>query len=171
MSGIGRGANLWFSQFPTLGGLNVDGRITSTPHNPNARARRNVCDSACSTADVGVDSQSAPPGRDVGHVPVTVLSDLVKQIGTSIGENIASCLKSIPTGGVNTTQSATADISKVNLTVSHDSYEPHPFRGDNTDKISVSEWEDAMRLYLSRRGIELCDQVEEVFEQAKGEST
>lgn len=166
VSGIGRGSKLWFSQFPTLGGLNEDRRATSTPH--YTKAERNVCDGACPAAHIGVDGQSSLSGLDVEHVPVNVLSDLVKQIGTSIGENIVSCLKSIPAGDVNMTHSTTADLSKVNLTVSHVSYEPHPFRGDNTDKVSVSEWEEAMRLYLSRGGIELCNQVGEVLGKLRG---
>lgn len=166
MSGIGRGSKLWSSQFPTLGELNEDRRVTSTPH--YTKAKNNVCDGACPTADIGLDGQSSPSGPDVKRVPVNVLSDLVRQIGTSIGENIVSCLKSIPAGDVNMTHSTTADLSKVNLTVSHDNYEPHPFRGDNTDRVSVSEWEEAMRLYLSRRGIELCNQVEEVLGKLLG---
>lgn len=70
---------------------------------------------------------------------------------------------SIPANDVSVAQSSTADLSKVNLTVSHESYEPHLFRGDNTDRLTVSEWEESVRIYLSRRGIELCDQVEEVL--------
>lgn len=157
VSSVGRGSKLWFSQLPALGGLGDDRHVTSTPHTRPGR------DSACATADAGVDGESALSGRDA-HV----LSDLVKQIGTSIGENIVSCLKSIPVIDANVTQSTTADLSKVNLTINHDSHEPHPFRGDDTDGISVSEWEEAMRLYLSRRGIGLCDQVDEVLGKLRG---
>lgn len=157
VSSAGRGSKQWFSQFPTLDGFGEGRHVTPTPYSRPGR------DSACATADVGVDGESALSGQDV-HV----LSDLVKQIGTSIGENIVSCLKSIPANDANMTQSITADLSKVNLTITHDSYEPHPFRGDNTDKISVSEWEEAMRLYLNRRGIELCYQVDEVLGKLRG---
>lgn len=157
VSSVGRGSKQWFSQFPTLDGFSESRHVTSTPHGRPGR------DGACATADVGVDGESALSGQDV-HV----LSDLVKQIGTSIGENIVSCLQSIPATDANMTQSTTADLSKVNLTITHDSYEPHPFRGDNTDRMSVSEWEEAMGLYLSRRGIELCYQVEEVLGKLRG---
>lgn len=92
----------------------------------------------------------------------------MRQIGSSIGENIVSCLKSLPAGGATMTQSTSADLSKVNLTIGHDSYDPHPFRGDDTDKISVFEWEETMRLYLNRRGIELCYQVDEVLGKLRG---
>ena len=69
--------------------------------------------------------------------------------------------KSIPARNV----FSTTDFSKVNLTVnsSHDSYDPHPFRGDKTDSLTISEWEESVNVYLSKRGIELCDQVGEVL--------
>lgn len=95
MSGVGRGSKLWFSQFPTMVGLSEERHVTSTPHNHLGRA----------SADAGVDGESPLSGRDV-HV----LSDLVKQIGTSIGENIVSCLKSLPANEANVTQSTTADL-------------------------------------------------------------
>lgn len=157
ISCVGRGSKQWFSQLHSLDGFGGGGHVASTPHSRPGRR------DACATTDVGVDGESALSGQDV-HV----LSDLVKQIGTSIGENIVSCLKSIPTNDANMTQSTTADLSKVNVTVTHDSYEPQPFRGDDTDRVSVSEWEDAMRLYLSRRSIELCHQVNEVLAKLRG---
>lgn len=153
----GRGTKLWFNQFPTPGGLSDDRHATSTPLSRPGR------DSACAAADVEVDGESAISGRDV-HV----LSHLVRQIGSSIDENIVSCLKSLLAGGATMTQSTSADLSKVNLTIAHDSYDPHPFRGHDTDKISVFEWEEAMRPYLSRRGIELCYQVDEVLGKLRG---
>ena len=45
------------------------------------------------------------------HVPVHVLTELVKQIGTSIGENIASCLRSAPAGDVTLGPSTIANLS------------------------------------------------------------
>lgn len=136
MSSIDRGTRLWFSQPPTVGGLTGGEHITSTPHHVNVT--HTVCDGACATVDIG-DDQSAPSSLDVEHVPVTALSDLVKQIGTSIGENIVSCLKSISASDVSMAQQThTVDLSKANLTVCQDSYEPHPFRGDDSDKLPVS---------------------------------
>lgn len=61
-----------------------------------------------------------------------------------------------------------ANLSKVNLTVSHSSNEPHPFRGDETDRLSVSEWEESMKAYLSKRGVEPCEQVVEVLDKLRG---
>lgn len=87
-----------------------------------------------------VNSHPFIVGQDVEHVPVHVLSGLVKQTGTSIGETIASCLKSGPAGDVTSAPSAIADLSKVSLTLSHHSYEPHPFRGDKTDCAVSLVW-------------------------------
>lgn len=158
VSGIGRGTKLWFNQFPTMGGLAEGNGFTSSPHQAGNDT----------FADVEMAGQSVHSGQDVERVPVTILSDLVKQIGTSIGENIVSCLKSIPASDVSMAQLATANLSKVNLTVSHDSYEPHFFKGDNTDRLSVSEWEESIRVYLCKRGIVLCDRVEEVLGKLRG---
>ena len=70
-----------------------------------------------SSADRSDGPSAFSGGRDVDHVPVHVLTYLVKQIGTSIGVNIASCIRSAPTGDVTLAPSTIADLSKVSLTV------------------------------------------------------
>lgn len=70
---------------------------------------------------------------------------LVKQIGTSMGEIIASCQNSVPAADASVGRSNMADFSQVNITVSQHSCEPPPFRGDESDKNSVTEWEDSVR--------------------------
>lgn len=104
--------------------------------------------------------------QDVEHVPVNILGDLVTQIRASIGD--VSCLKSIPAGDASLTCSAIPDLSKVNLTVSHDSYEPHSFMGDSTDRISFYEWEEFVKVYLHKRDIQLCDRAEKVLSKLQG---
>ena len=154
LSGFGRGRGLWFnSSLPTVGGLREGRPVTSTP---------NVRPSEQYTSYVG---------QDVGSIPVDVLGDLVERIGTSIGENIVSCLKSISANDASVAHSASPDLSRVNLTVSHPSYEPHPFRGDNTDRVSISEWEETVKVYLGRRGIGLCEQAEEVLGKLRGRAS
>lgn len=160
LSGVGRGQTLWLS--PAIGGRNERKPWTSTPH--HAMFNGMECDDAYAT--VGVQAGNPPAfsvGQDVEHVSVNVLSDLVKQIGSSIGENIVSCLKSVTAGESSFSPLSIADLSKVNLTVSHNSYDPHPFRGDKTDKLSLSEWVEAVKLYLIKRNVKLCDQAEEVL--------
>ena len=116
--------------------------LTSTPQ--QAKVNGAEVGDVSSSADQSAGPSAFPLGRDADHVPVHVLTGLVKQIGTSIGDNIASCLRSAPTGDVTLAPWTIADLSKVSLTVSQHSYEPHPFRGDKTDKLSVSEWEDCV---------------------------
>lgn len=70
---------------------------------------------------------------------------------------------SIPASDV----SSTVDISKVNQTV-NDSFEPHPFRGDNNDRLTIPEWEDSVKIYLSKGGIDLCNHVEVVLSKLQG---
>lgn len=141
--------------------------MTSTPH--LAKVTENKRGNACDTDNDSSGNTASPTvDQDVEHVPVNVLSDLVKQIGTSIGENILSCLKSIPAGDTSLSHSAIAGLSRVNLTVSHDSYEPQSFRGDSTDRISVSEWVESVKVFLHKRDIQLCDQAEEVLSKLRG---
>ncbi|KAK0146218.1 hypothetical protein N1851_014480 [Merluccius polli] len=162
-SGFGRGRGLWLSPpLQTVGGHRKGKVMTSTPY--HAVMNQTDCDGAYATADIQTGDQPAfSVGQDAEQVSVRVLGDLVKQIGASIGENIVSCLKSIPTGDVSVAHSSIADLSKVNLTLSHHSYDPHPFRGDTTDKPSISEWEEAVKVYLKKRGVKLSDQAEEVL--------
>lgn len=56
----------------------------------------------------------------------------------------------------------------VNLTISHDNYEPHPFGG--AVLTSLQSLSESVRVYLSWRGIELCDQVEEVLSKLRGKA-
>lgn len=102
--------------------------MTSTPH--HAKLNQTNCNDTYTSADVRSGDPSVfSVGQEVEHVSVNVLSDLVKQVGISIGENIVSCLKCIPASDASVARSTIADLSKVSLTVSHHSYEPHPFRG------------------------------------------
>lgn len=162
---------MWFdSTSPTVGGLRESEPLTSTPH--DAMGIQGANNDMYGGADVSPGEHFMPPaGRDGGHVSVDVLSDLVKKIGTSIGENIVSCLKSISANEASVARSSVADLSKVNLTVSHQSYEPHPFRGDGTDRLSISEWEGSVRVYLARRGVELCEQAGEVLNKLQGRAS
>ena len=165
LSALGRGQTFMFSPSLQKGGFR--GRpLTSTPQ--QAKVNGAEGGDVSSSADQLAGPSAFSGGRDVDHVPVHVLTDLVKQIGTSIGENIASCLRSAPTGDVTLAPSTIADLSKMSLTVSQHSGEPHPFRGDKTDKLSVSEWEDCVKVYLTKRDVQLCDQAEEVMGRLQG---
>lgn len=58
-----------------------------------------LCDNAYAAVGAQASNPSASSmGQDGEHVSVHVLSDLVKKIGNSIGENIVSCLKSVTAG-------------------------------------------------------------------------
>ena len=61
MSSVGRGSKQWFSQVPILDGFSEGRHVASTPHSRPGRH------SACATADVGVDGESALSSQDV-HV-------------------------------------------------------------------------------------------------------
>ena len=165
-SSIGRGQAFGFS--PSQRKVGIEGKpLTSTPHH----AMPNVSDDGGAFAAAAGGSADLPAfsgGKDLEHVSVHVLTELVRQIGASIGENIASCLRSVPAADVTLAPSTIADLSKVSLTVSQHSNEPHNFRGDKTDKLSVSDWVDCVRAYMTKRDDQVCDQADEVVSRLQG---
>lgn len=115
--------------------------------------------------------------------PPSQLSDIIKQIGSEIGESIrASLLQSgvsslSPACPPNQPQqfplpeqcgSTFIDASKLNLVVKSDVSPPPFFRGDGSDKYSVLEWEELMGVYLEKRGYTGSENVGEVMSRLMG---
>lgn len=159
--GVGRGRRLHFDTLPPNVTESVTAEQNHDPHLTNVTKTNN---------DTGVDDTvhgAVSSFQEQDQIPVTALTDLVKQIGVSIGENIVSCLKSIPTSDMSP-QPNMVDLSKLHLSVSTSSIEPLPFRGDSTDKLPVSDWEESVKVYLTKKGIQLSDQVDEVLSKLQG---
>ncbi|XP_026049107.1 uncharacterized protein LOC113036809 [Astatotilapia calliptera] len=107
------------------------------------------------------------------------LRELIGELGTQIGESIASRLLSsqVPLGPNQTAPAespkvkspdTTLDLSKVNLVVRQDIKDPPMYRGDDADKYSVHEWIDMMEVSLEKRGLSRAVQVDEVLNHLLG---
>ncbi|KAF7705597.1 hypothetical protein HF521_020883, partial [Silurus meridionalis] len=111
------------------------------------------------------------------------VSDLVRQIGSEIGEAIRDSLlqtrhSSLPSSGcsgenINVSDAKMSnttiiDASKLNLVLKPEITAPPYFRGDGTDKCSVMEWEELMWVYLNKREVIGLERVEEVMNRLMG---
>lgn len=118
--------------------------------------------------------EPAQSTKEKGDISVDVLTNVVKQIGQSIGDNIASCLESRTMGNVVGPRSAThdyvnsTDLSGLKLVLQSDIKEPVYFRGDGSEKFTVHEWEDIMLTYMRKRGYSIESQAEEVLSKLMG---
>lgn len=107
------------------------------------------------------------------------LRDLIGELGSQIGESIASRLlasqplltprqppsaKSARVEAPNTT----IDFSKVSLVVRPDIKEPPMYCGDGDNKYSVQEWIDMMEVYLHKRNFSVDEQRDEIMSHLLG---
>ncbi|XP_058603961.1 uncharacterized protein LOC131522474 [Onychostoma macrolepis] len=111
------------------------------------------------------------------------MSNLVRQIGSEIGEAIRDSLLQTrhsslsPSGclgessNVSDTKMSNAtiiDASKLNLILKSEITAPPYYRGDGTDKCSMMEWEELMRVYLNKKEVVNSERVEEVTNRLMG---
>lgn len=130
----------------------------------------------------GGPHHSTPSG---GDVTLHQLSDMIAQLGSQIGESIAAKLTSSgATGGVGLTNTERTDDTPhsshnatdtqgggtpVNVVVRTDK-EPIIFRGDGTDKYTVTEWIDLMKSYLKKQQCDVTSQIEVVMGRLMGKA-
>lgn len=109
------------------------------------------------------------------------LRDLIGELGSQIGESIASRLlasqplltpKQGPSvkSGRTEAPDTTIDLSKMSLIVRSDVREPPMFRGDDNDKFSIQEWIDMMEVYLRKRNLPTDEQGEEILSHLLGKA-
>lgn len=109
------------------------------------------------------------------------LRDLIGELGSQIGESIASRLlasqsplttvQSPPTHSVKAEAPETMiDLSKVSLIVRPDIKEPPMYRGDGDDKFSTQEWIDMMEAYLHKKNLSTSDQNDEILSHLLGKA-
>lgn len=114
------------------------------------------------------------------------LRDLIGELGSQIGESIASRLlasqppltprqppltPSQPPSAKPVraeVSDTTIDLSKVSLVVRSDIKAPPMYRGDGDDKYSIQEWIDTMEVYLSKRGFSTGEQGNEILSHLLG---
>lgn len=167
---VGRGrGGLGLTPMPYVVGFSRGGPITSTPITDYGRATQ------AHTVNASHDATEDPvssPARN--NVTTELLSDLMKQLGSCVSENIVSCLESRGLGSlsqreptVNVNSPRAADPSKVNIIVKPEK-EPPVFRGDGTDKVSIHEWEESVKGYLKKSDVILQEQSDEVLSKLQG---
>lgn len=127
-----------------------------------------------------------PPLEPLFSTPATItenttqqLRDLIGELGSQIGESIASRLlaSQLPVTTQQSpsanparaeTQDTTIDLSKMSLVVKPDFREPPMYRGDGEDKYSIHEWIDMMDVYLHKRGLSAFEQRDEILNHLLG---
>lgn len=164
--GRGRGV-LRFIQAHQTGGADKISPFSSTPiHIRHDKVQTSTVSQSCAVSDDSVHFS------DLNAVPVNLIHDIVKQIGSSIGQNIITCLESGGFGQNKQTDSTInmSDMSKVSLVVKQDVNEPPFFRGDGEEKICVDEWVETVTVCLRKREVPLKDQADEVLTKLKGKA-
>lgn len=109
------------------------------------------------------------------------LRDLIGELGSQIGDSIVTRLltnqtSALPGSAPSSEQqpsrtmppSPNLDLSKLNLIVKADIKEPQVFRGDGSDKFTILEWIEQMEVYLSKKGCDKADSVEEILNHLCG---
>lgn len=101
------------------------------------------------------------------------MADLMKQLGSEIGNQIAASLSSVGQNAQreNAQQSSARppDWLNLNLVIRHqDIKEPQTFRGDKTDRCTIGEWEELMQTYLNRKGFSVSEQGQEIIDRLMG---
>lgn len=155
-SGMGRGAQLASmvehgvraSPLRTLGSIGEAGAIHSR-HNSS--------------------EQSQKPMGSVPENQWQVIADVVKQL-----RQVASSLSGASQGTFNVSSNTpqptvqTPDWSKINLVLKSDIKEPPYFRGDSTDRCTVTEWQEMMQAYLIKKGCSVPEQGREILDRLMG---
>lgn len=125
---------------------------------------------------------SSTPNANVDHDLVGQMGTLMERMGLQITDAILSQLKAsrneqndemdgaraAGTPDVTVGQSQLVDISQLNMVVRSDLKEPPCFRGDDTDKLTVDEWEEVMKNYVKKNNFKVVDQAEEILLRLRG---
>ncbi len=163
-TGIGRGA-----QLNSMLEQNV---VASPVHPPTS-----------STTMQGVSSDTTVPHRERLYNPPggeqenqwQTMADLMKQLGSEIGNQIVANLRSagqnVQRDYVDAQQPSpqSPDLSNFNLIVRHqDIKEPPTFRGDKTDRCTIGEWQELMQAYLNKKGFSASEHGQEILDKLMG---
>jgi len=105
------------------------------------------------------------------------MSTIVQQIGQQLADSVMLRLNtSSPPASVPTTHeetcpkkdySRTLDLSQVQL-VTQRVKDPPVFRGESSDTLAFDEWEETMRNYIRKSGIQLENHAEEILIHLRG---
>lgn len=127
------------------------------------------------------DTSVPCPPFDDGRLAAQ-MSTIVQQIGQQVADSIMSHLAtSSPTPKMHTdtdnvktrdkkhfTPNRTLDLSQVQLVTQREVKDPPAFRGESSDVLTVDEWEESMRTFIRKSGIQLENQAEEILIHLRG---
>lgn len=124
----------------------------------------------------GASSFTPTPINDDSRLQIT---ELLEELGSQIGDSILDRLladRSPSVLGHQTTPktvkselaSTTLDLSRLNLIVRSDKREPPIFRGDGTDKHTVHEWIELMKVYLQKCDLPKAEHANEILNHLLG---
>lgn len=138
------------------------------------------------------DSNNATCETEHQGLSGEMLTQVIVQLGQQIGESIVSQLvNSKLVESVNSPNhdsshddnsvglkehnrvsetASTLDLSKLNVIVKSEVKEPPTFRGDETDKCNVYEWEEVMQNYLRKKDFEVQVHSREIMEKLRGKA-
>lgn len=143
--------------------LGAEPPYTSTPVHPNPAGQApQPCDPVPQLTDTD----------GTIHQLGFLISELGKHIGDSVTARLLSERDAIgnQSNGVGGVQAGgtTVDLSQLNMVLKSDGKEPPVFRGDTTDKCTVHEWLDLMKMYLKKRSVVIADQPDEIMNKLMG---
>lgn len=119
--------------------------------------------------DDSEESQKAIGGENENRTQLQALAELVKQLGSEIGNQVAASLAGAgPSTSPPQPIVEIPDWSKVNLILKSDVREPPHFRGDSTDRCTVTEWQELMQAYLKKKGCSISEQGQEIQDRLMG---
>ena len=102
----------------------------------------------------------------------TDLGAIITQLAEKLGQSIVAQLQ--PDRGAhsmqNPEQPSEVNLSNVKLVMRSDAKEPPIFRGDESDKFTVHEWETLMEMYLKKRAIPVKEHSQEILAKLMGKA-
>lgn len=105
------------------------------------------------------------------------MNTIVQQIGQQLADSIMSHLKtSTPVAAGNSdkcknedsSRCTTLDLSQVQFVTQRGVKDPPVFRGESLDTLTVDEWEESMKNYIRKTGVQLENQAEEILVHLRG---
>ncbi|XP_054880620.1 uncharacterized protein LOC129355094 [Poeciliopsis prolifica] len=159
--------------------------IEASPFTPVRNSHDAGSPAFCSTRVVenvssSVEYDGAVPDDSVSADPP--LSDLITSIAQQVGQSIMDRLKGeCGEGSVKGLQSQSSvgqsqseptylNLTGAKLVLQPDVKEPPTFRGDGSDKYTVGEWEELMKIYFRKRGTPTNEQNTEILSKLMGKA-
>ncbi|XP_032430716.1 uncharacterized protein LOC116727412 [Xiphophorus hellerii] len=147
-----------------------DSFVTGEAVTPSSQTCPNIQPRQCS-------STSTPDSHVNNAGLVDQMSTIVQQIGQQLADSVMAHLNSSTPSGtaIKNTQNeshqvpcSSLDLSQVQLVSRSQVREPPIFKGESSDTVTVDEWEDSMKSYIKKSGVQQEHQAEEILIHLRG---